>query len=706
MKTILQKIFGSRASSVLFVSGTLVFLLGVAGVLLLEPSEQSGVLWAAFAVGVGLVVTALEWALFAWQRHQLTILVQRTNRDRERVDSTLQALIGVGDDRIRGALMEVMDQVPATNLNRQTEHAPFRIGERLVESSIRDLKNEHALELSAVKLACLIQTARLADHLDDCRGVFTIDELDLLGGGIEKLDSYLVAWIYSRNEAFGVLPLNAKRKLYRFLRERGYWKISTEILESIVEDTKTERDQLAVQKRRSELAVFGGVFIPRLCAPVDDYRGVPGHVMHMVGKALPKTQTGYTLRTHYTAQAQRDTGLSVSVACQVGESGLSDDLQIDYVGDIPYYGLPGAPRNKSLLAEWLQDNVDQLAQLVLRVRPSLLHAHSDFLNGLIANAVGHHFGIPVVYESRGFWEESWISRTAQKYDIGDWAADGRHLGLPEAYVLRQRMEEKVRSESDHVTTLARVMLDHIVDGGLDSTRVSIVPNAVNAEEFPTMLRDSVTASALGIEPDDVVLGYISSIVEYEGIDTLIEAYGNLRAEGAGKLRLLIVGDGQFLSDLREQVAERQLEGVIFTGRVPHEEILSYYSCIDLFVVPRRPAEVCQLVTPLKPFEAFSTGRAVVMSDVGALQEIASDSQAAELFKAGNAGSLANTLRRLIDDKSGREELAAKGAAWVRSERSWAANAEKYLEIFAKLGVSTETSGQRVAEGGAIDVGHA
>jgi hypothetical protein len=60
--------------------------------------------------------------------------------------------------------------------------------------------------------------------------------------------------------------------------------------------------------------------------------------------------------------------------------------------------------------------------------------------------------------------------------------------------------------------------------------------------------------------------------------------------------------------------------------------------IDVFVVPRKPVEVCHLVTPLKPFEAFSTGRTVVLSDVRALARVARDSGAAELFSAGDAES--------------------------------------------------------------------
>jgi glycosyltransferase involved in cell wall biosynthesis len=114
-------------------------------------------------------------------------------------------------------------------------------------------------------------------------------------------------------------------------------------------------------------------------------------------------------------------------------------------------------------------------------------------------------------------------------------------------------------------------------------------------------------------------------------------------------------------------------------------VLDYYGLIDVFVVPRLPATVCHLVTPLKPFEAFSTGRTVVLSDVRALASIAEESGAAETFVAGDAGSLSEVLLRLLMEPGRRKELAATGAAWVRSKRTWSANASTYMELYRRLG---------------------
>jgi len=301
--------------------------------------------------------------------------------------------------------------------------------------------------------------------------------------------------------------------------------------------------------------------------------------------------------------------------------------------------------------------------------------------------VGDYFGIPVIYESRGFWEESWLSRMAQANGIADIDAFSARWGVPDTYTWRRDREHASRMAADHVFTLAEVMKRRIIGEGCSPEKVSVAPNAVSGDQFPIQTRNEELASKLGIKSGELVIGYISSLVEYEGVPVLLEGFSKLRQRLDVPVKILIVGDGPVLDSLRTAADSLGLADAIFTGRVPHEQILDYYGLIDIFVVPRTPAAVCQLVTPLKPFEAFATGRTVVMSDVDALKEIADASGAAALFTAGNSTSLAAVLTELVADSEGRQRMAVSGAAWVRESRSWEANADAYNARYESLALN-------------------
>lgn len=486
------------------------------------------------------------------------------------------------------------------------------------------------------------------------------------------------------------LDLGTLRRLYRFYKAAGYWDLAVLTLRQVAQKSGRSGDRKAVTKLEREVAVFSR---PESAVDVELPRGhahdAAGPILHMVGKVLPETQSGYTLRTHYTAQAQSRRGLPVVV---VGQSGITEGpveriTRYDHEG-IDYYLLPGAPRGSMLVDEWLTANIQALGELVRRLRPSVLHAHSDFLNALIVHAVGRTYGIPTVYETRGFWEESWLTRAIS---VNGWGKNAENLfatyGSPSAYALRKHAEEVARTLADHNFTLAEVMKRHMLDAeaGLPADQVSIVPNAVEAEEFPIQDRDPALAERLGIPDDAVTIGYISSMVEYESIETLIDAFRWASGRTSIPLRLLLVGGGSHLEALQRYATDAGAENIVFTGAVPHDDVLRYYGVIDIFVVPRATSSVAELVTPLKPFEAFATGRAVVLSDVEALKEIAEQSGAAQTFRAGNHRDLGRKLAALVEDPQRRRDLGVRGARWVRSQRTWDRNVVEYYRVYRQLG---------------------
>ena len=117
-----------------------------------------------------------------------------------------------------------------------------------------------------------------------------------------------------------------------------------------------------------------------------------------------------------------------------------------------------------------------------------------------------------------------------------------------------------------------------------------------------------------------MIGYIGSLVSYEGLDLLISSlpwFNKARI----KFKLLIVGDGAYMEKLQDLTNNLGLTDlVLFTGRVPHEEVERYYSIVDIAPFPRLPP-VTEMVSPLKLFEAMAMEKAVIASDVHALTEI-------------------------------------------------------------------------------------
>jgi len=402
--------------------------------------------------------------------------------------------------------------------------------------------------------------------------------------------------------------------------------------------------------------------------------GTPGRVLHIVTDALPSTSAGYTIRTQEIAVAQRAAGMDPHIVTRVGfpvTSGKIDGRRTVTVDGVPYHRLlPWVmPGRMDTVA---QAHLRRAAKLVTRLQPAVLHAASNYSNALIALALKDMTQLPVVYEVRGFWEDTWLSRHA----IADLDASDR-------YQRSRALETHCMQAADLVVTLGEAMREEIIARGVPEDKILLVPNAVS-DEFLQPLPDATQLRRdLGITDKEHVVGLVSSLVAHEGIGTLLEAVKILN-DGGTKTRALIVGDGPERGALERQAATLGLDA-IFTGRVPMARVRDYHAVLDVFVVPRTPDRVCQLVTPLKPVEAMASRLAVVVSAVRALGEIVHDKATGMQVPPQDAQALADVLQQLLTAPELRRKLGDNAREWVARDRTWEHNAARYRSAYARLG---------------------
>jgi glycosyltransferase involved in cell wall biosynthesis len=407
---------------------------------------------------------------------------------------------------------------------------------------------------------------------------------------------------------------------------------------------------------------------------------VPGRVLHLVSDALPSVSAGYTIRTHEIVLAQRAAGLDPHVVTRCGfpvTQGSLDGRRLVEVDGVPYHRLlpwllPGHGDADPKLAALGEELAARLAE---QVRPAVLHAASNFANAQIALALGQRYGLPVVYEVRGFWEDTWLSRHP----------DGASLASSELYRRNRAVETECMLAADLVVTLGETMREEIEARGVPAEKILIVPNAVSGDFLAPLPGPGNLRADLGIHQDEYVVGEVTSLVRHEGIGTLLEATAILRARGV-PARALIVGDGPERAALQRQAAGAGLaQAAVFTGRVPAAKVRQFHALLDVFVIPRTPDRVCQLVTPLKPVEAMASGLCVVTSEVKALTEIVKHEVTGMQTVPQDPVSLADCLERLFYSPDIRRKLGDNAREWVSGDRTWVRNAARYKDAYARLG---------------------
>jgi glycosyltransferase involved in cell wall biosynthesis len=443
---------------------------------------------------------------------------------------------------------------------------------------------------------------------------------------------------------------------------------------TLAPDRRAPRALLA--QATAERDVHDPEWRPSVPAPSRSHVPQPGHPLLIVSNALPR-QSGYAIRTQSIGDALRNIGLHPLIAARRQEDILRGERPPERwtVGEVGYQLTASGRERRDRPDLNASMNARGVAAMVEDHAASVLHPATPWPNLQVALAVRERYGLPVVYEVRGFREESWVARS-------------QGLAVVSAHREAEAgVETALMRQADAIVTLSERMRDQLVERGIPTEDITVITNAVDAERFTPQPRDDALARRLRLG-DGPVIGYISTLAVYEGIETLIAATAELRRRGRG-VRCLIVGEGPHGSALREFSRSLGLDDgvVIFTGRVAYADINAYYSLIDAFVVPRQDVGVTRLVTPLKPYEAMAMERVVVMSRLDALMEMIIEGETGVSFTSGDARDLADVLEPLLVDPERRQQLGRAAGEWVREHRNWRRNGERYLELYQRLGAA-------------------
>lgn len=396
-------------------------------------------------------------------------------------------------------------------------------------------------------------------------------------------------------------------------------------------------------------------------------------ILHVLDHSLP-VHTGYTFRTRNILKQQLARGWQT--AQLTGTKHPLDGPDPETADGLLFHR---TPRGNSFLGKLPVLNQLEVARtlsqrldaVIAQERPDILHAHSPALDGLAALAAGKRHGLPVVYECRAFWEDAAVDHGSTSQ------------GSPR-YRLTRAMETYVFKRADAVTCICEGLRRDIVARGVPEDRVTVIPNAVDIASFgETAGYDRQLAEEVGVL-DRPLIGFLGSFYAYEGLDLAIDALPLIHAD-IPDLKLLLVGGGPQESNLKAQADRLGLrESVVFTGRVPHDQVQRYYDLIDILVYPRHPMRLTELVTPLKPLEAMAQRRLLVASDVGGHRELIQDGSTGKLFRAGDRQAFADAVVEMFARRDEWDRFRQAGRAFVENERNWQASVARYQGVYDRL----------------------
>lgn len=378
--------------------------------------------------------------------------------------------------------------------------------------------------------------------------------------------------------------------------------------------------------------------------------------------SLPYTQSGYTLRTQNILSKLAESSLKVIPVTRLGYPiviGKRACSKVSTVGSVQYEHVLPAFFPMTVVGRH-RKMVDELVAIAQRESVTLLHTTTDFRNAQVVSHAAKKLGIPWTYEVRGEPENTWLTKFPK--DRQEVVTNSTF------YIASRKRETDAVAKSGRAVVLSNVSRNRFLERGVGDQEFVVVPNGIAPEIFNELPPKNELRKILKL-PNSTLVGTVTSVVNYEGLEYLIRALLHLPSG----VNAIIVGDGAGIPELRDLTNELSLDHrVCFVGRQPAERIAEWYKVLDVFVVPRLAYEVCKNVTPLKAITAQALGVPVVASELPALREVTGDR--AIYVRPESAIELADGIAKALNQTIAVAEIQE----WAKT-RDWKFSAIKFLE---------------------------
>jgi glycosyltransferase involved in cell wall biosynthesis len=306
------------------------------------------------------------------------------------------------------------------------------------------------------------------------------------------------------------------------------------------------------------------------------------------------------------------------------------------------------------------------AQLQRENPADVVTTQDPFATGLVGLLLKRRFGVALNVQSHSHFFEN-----------PDWIAErplrNRLLYALAKVVIKRADTNRVLSEREKAIYVRR---------GVPADRIAVlsVPTRVDlfAEPVPETRLAELRAS-LGIAPGAPVVLWVGFPAEFKHVELLLDAYRHLKTERPNA-RLVMAGD---LSTRPNFVRQAQTAGVIFPGRVKHDELPAYYQMADIYAHSSRYEGVPRVL-----IEALASGTPVVATDhLGA--DVVVRRGETGLLTAHTPEALAAAIIELIDDPDRARAMGAAGQRDVVArfdyERQLAAVVESFRQTLKVAG---------------------
>jgi len=274
-------------------------------------------------------------------------------------------------------------------------------------------------------------------------------------------------------------------------------------------------------------------------------------------------------------------------------------------------------------------------------RPDVIVAATDPpLLGALAAVLKRRWGCRLVYNVRDLYP-----------DIAEVTGGVRSPFLLE---LLRRGNDYAYERADLIVTLGRDMARRIVDKGVPSNKVVVVPDWVDCGRIHPLDSNTLRRSF----GDKFVVMYSGNIGLSQQLEAVLEAADRLRDDD--RILFAMIGEGAREKWLQDRASAMGLKNVKFLPYQPLDKLAESLGAADLHLIPLAAGAAGCLV-PSKIYGILAAGRPFIamMEETAEVALIAREDAVGFVVRPGNVDALVAAIRAAADSPEHLKQMGAR-----------------------------------------------
>lgn len=306
---------------------------------------------------------------------------------------------------------------------------------------------------------------------------------------------------------------------------------------------------------------------------------------------------------------------------------------------------------------------------------------SSFWVGLGVRGVDLVWGTsPPIFQGATAWLLARVKRARFLFEVRDlWPAFAVQVGVlkqPTLIRMSEWLERFLYRHADQVMVNSPGFIDFVKERG--AKRVALVPNGADPRMFDPAAHGDDFRRANGLEGRLIAL-YAGAHGISNDLDVLLEAAHELR-KTAPQVQLLLLGDGKEKHRLVEAARRMTLQNVTFLPPVSKDLMADALAAADITIAILKPIPLYKTVYPNKVFDYMAAGRPVVLAIDGVIRAVVEEAGCGIAVPPGSPAALAQAIQRLANDQLLRQEMSARGRAFIEEHFDRAVLAEELAKV--------------------------